>query len=133
MKNVTLFALGVFTGAVLVIFGLGFTSYKKPIVVNNNQQTSSPSASPTNPGKPPLNKNEVAKHSSPSDCWIIVKNKIYDVTSYLSDQHPGGAETITPYCGKEATNAFETKDAGSPHSNAAWSMLDAYYVGDLVI
>jgi hypothetical protein len=73
---------------------------------------------------------EVAKHNSTGDCWIIVNNKVYDVSSYLRS-HPGGRGTITPYCGKEATHAFETKDNGSDHSQRAWSHLDSLYVGDL--
>ena len=32
---------------------------------------------------------EIAKHSSHDDCWIIIRNKVYDVTSFV-DKHPGG-------------------------------------------
>lgn len=72
----------------------------------------------------------VASHNSTSDCYLIINNKVYDVTSYLS-QHPGGARTITPYCGKEATNAFDTKDQGQPHSAMAEQLLKDYYIADL--
>ena len=27
--------------------------------------------------------NEVKKHNKENDCWIIVKNKVYDVTPFL--------------------------------------------------
>lgn len=69
---------------------------------------------------------EAAKHNSAGDCWLVVKNKIYSVSSYLN-KHPGDAETITPFCGKDATAAFE----GKPHSEEAWEMLAPYYVGDI--
>merc|ERR1711924_438156 len=32
---------------------------------------------------------EVAKHSTDSDCWVIVGDDVYDVTKFLGD-HPGG-------------------------------------------
>ncbi|MGD0764801.1 MAG: cytochrome b5-like heme/steroid binding domain-containing protein [Dehalococcoidia bacterium] len=73
---------------------------------------------------------EVAKHNSGGDCWLIINNKVYNVTSYLGS-HPGGRGTITPYCGKEATHAFDTKDIGVSHSQRAVSHLDSLYVGDL--
>jgi cytochrome b involved in lipid metabolism len=73
---------------------------------------------------------EVAKHSSADDCWLIINSKVYDVSEYLRS-HPGGRGTITPYCGKEATHAFETKDRGESHSQKAWNHLDSCYVGDL--
>ena len=33
---------------------------------------------------------EVAKHSSHDDCWVIVRDKVYDVTSFVKE-HPGGS------------------------------------------
>jgi len=73
---------------------------------------------------------EVAKHNSSSDCWLIIENKVYDVSEYLGT-HPGGRGIIIQYCGTEATHAFETKDIGVNHSKTAWSHLDSIYLGDL--
>lgn len=72
----------------------------------------------------------VAVHATAQSCWLIIDGKVYDVTSYLS-QHPGNAETILPYCGKDGSAAFATKDKGQPHSPFAASLLNKYYVGDL--
>ena len=36
---------------------------------------------------------EVSKHSSKDDAWIVLDNNVYDVTSVLS-WHPGGAAAI---------------------------------------
>ncbi|RYR06290.1 hypothetical protein Ahy_B06g086045 isoform A [Arachis hypogaea] len=33
-------------------------------------------------------KSEVSTHNKRTDCWIIIKNKVYDVTSYV-EEHPG--------------------------------------------
>jgi len=75
---------------------------------------------------------EVATHNSTSDCWLIINNTVYDVSKFLGD-HPGGASIIIPYCGKEATKAFDTQDRGSRggHSSSASSMLNGYQIGTL--
>ncbi len=79
-----------------------------------------------------LTMEEVRKHNSASDCWIVIDNKVYDVTNYIQ-YHPGGSETILRYCGKDATQAFMTKDKSrpKPHSPKAVSLLKVFYIGDL--
>ncbi len=78
-----------------------------------------------------LSSEEVSKHNSGNDCWQIINGKVYSLSAYLN-QHPGGAETIVPYCGKEATAAFSNKGGqGSNHSDFAWQLLDKYLVGSL--
>lgn len=32
---------------------------------------------------------EVSKHKSKDDCWVILHAKVYDVTSFVQE-HPGG-------------------------------------------
>ncbi|WVF71747.1 hypothetical protein IAT40_006555 [Kwoniella sp. CBS 6097] len=49
---------------------------------------------------------EVQKHASRDDCWVIIDGKIYDVTDFLN-QHPGGAEIILANAGKDATKIFK--------------------------
>ncbi|KAJ6491796.1 glyoxylate dehydrogenase [Mycena vitilis] len=48
----------------------------------------------------------VAQHSTRESCWIIVHNKVYDITDFL-DEHPGGSKIILRYAGKDATAAYE--------------------------
>lgn len=49
---------------------------------------------------------EVAKHASEGDCWVIVKNVVMDLTSFLND-HPGGKESIVKFAGQDATESFD--------------------------
>ncbi|CAK1588839.1 unnamed protein product [Parnassius mnemosyne] len=58
--------------------------------------------------------------------WIIYKDSVYDVTSYVS-QHPGG-DVILEEAGKDATKAFD--DVG--HSSDARTILDKYKIGEIV-
>jgi uncharacterized protein YjdB len=71
---------------------------------------------------------DVAKHSSSTDCWIVLnKTEVYNVTSFLS-VHPAGPSPITPYCGKDATTAFNNVG----HSSSAVAMEATYLIGNLV-
>lgn len=49
---------------------------------------------------------EVAKHNKEDDCWVIVKNVVMDLTSFLGD-HPGGRESILKFAGQDATESFD--------------------------
>jgi len=70
---------------------------------------------------------EVAKHITKDDLWIVVKGKVYDATKYLED-HPGGAASIMISGGQDCTEEFEAL-----HSSKAWKKLDEFLIGDLVI
>lgn len=73
---------------------------------------------------------EVAKHNSQGDCWLIIDSKVYDVSKYIP-KHPAPPETILDYCGKEATEPFNSKNKGRPHSSRALKLLSSYLVGVL--
>lgn len=79
-----------------------------------------------------LTLDEVARHNLESDCWLVIVNKVYDVTGYLVS-HPGGKPIIVKYCGKDGTIAFASKDKTKAvdHSKMAHDLLNQYYVGDL--
>jgi Cytochrome b5-like Heme/Steroid binding domain len=89
-----------------------------------------PSVAAESPPKSKLSREEVARHNRPEDCWLLIRGKAYDVTRYIAS-HPAPPEVITDYCGKESTQAFETKARGRSHSPYAWQQLDAYVVGEV--
>lgn len=56
---------------------------------------------------------ELAKHSSASDCWVAFEGKAYDVTEFLP-QHPGGVNAIARHCGTQKfEEAFKGKHGTS--------------------
>ncbi|OQV01262.1 Cytochrome b5-like Heme/Steroid binding domain-containing protein [Cladophialophora immunda] len=47
----------------------------------------------------------VQSHTKRDDCWIAVEGKVYDMTRF-APEHPGGAEIIYAYAGRDATEAY---------------------------
>lgn len=84
-----------------------------------------PAAEPAKGGKKTFTLAEVEKHNTEEDCWIIVKDRVYDATEYL-ELHPGGIDSITINAGADATEDFV-----AIHSAKATKMLEKYYIGDL--
>eukprot|EP00929_Paragymnodinium_shiwhaense_P098805 TRINITY_DN60316_c0_g1_i1.p1 TRINITY_DN60316_c0_g1~~TRINITY_DN60316_c0_g1_i1.p1 ORF type:complete len:325 (+),score=83.47 TRINITY_DN60316_c0_g1_i1:75-977(+) len=49
---------------------------------------------------------EVAKHNTKDDAWIIIDGEAIDVTSFIP-LHPGGEDNLTMYMGKDATKDWQ--------------------------
>ena len=49
----------------------------------------------------PFTREEVSKHNTRDDAWIIVDNNVYDVTDFV-DMHPGG-DSILKNVGGDST------------------------------
>ena len=71
---------------------------------------------------------EFSKHDKASDAWIVLNNKIYDVTSVL-EWHPGGKNAIMNYAGKASVDA--TLQYNSIHDSYADGKRDECYLGVL--
>lgn len=69
---------------------------------------------------------EIRTHNLSKDTWLIIHDKVYDITSFL-EEHPGGEEVLFEQAGADATESFE--DVG--HSTDAREMLDQYFLGEL--
>jgi len=48
---------------------------------------------------------EVNKHNSEEDCWLVYEGRIYDVTQYAK-VHPGGRKIFLSK-GKDATDLYK--------------------------
>ena len=69
---------------------------------------------------------EVADHCTMEDGWMVVYDRVYEVTEVLR-RHPGGEEVMAEYLGYDATMAFR----GVGHSKAATRMLQPCLIGIL--
>lgn len=45
----------------------------------------------TSPNLKLLSVQEVATHSNPGDCWLVIEGKVWNLTEF-APEHPGGAE-----------------------------------------
>ena len=69
---------------------------------------------------------EVETHNTKGSAWMVIHNKVYDVTNFMQE-HPGGEEVLLDVLGVDASESFE--DVG--HSNDARDLLKDYLLGDL--
>lgn len=42
---------------------------------------------------------EVKKHTTDKDCWLVIHGKVYDVTEFL-EEHPGGFDIMLTSTGR---------------------------------
>lgn len=49
---------------------------------------------------------EIRKHSSKTDRWLVIDGRVYDVTRWAK-KHPGGERLIATHSGQDATDAWE--------------------------
>ena len=77
------------------------------------------------PGKQ-FTRQEIEKHSSDDNCWIVVEGKVYDVTSVLS-WHPGGKAAILGHAGK--VHQQTSDEFASIHDDFAYQKLNECVMG----
>merc|ERR1719324_1820520 len=93
-----------------------------------SDQATEPEPEPTEDckGRPFMSMADVESHNTQEDVWMVIHDKVYNVTKYLDD-HPGGEEVLMDRAGQNATMDFE--DVG--HSKDARKQLDKFEVGEL--
>ena len=90
-------------GIILAVFGMRKTE--------NTTPTANPAPSiAVGEGLPLYTLADVAKHSTPKDCWTTVNGNVYDLTPFVG-KHPGG-EAILKVCGIDGTKLFVGQHGG---------------------
>jgi cytochrome b5 len=70
---------------------------------------------------------EVAKHCTDEDLWIVIHDKVYDVSKYQLE-HPGGPIVLMNRAGKHASQAFEQ---ASHSKNAIENVMPKWKIGKI--
>jgi len=126
IKKIVTISLVVFIIVVIVILGVNFLTKQNTKTTETNQNIVVPT-NDTNSDKITLS--QISQHATSDNCWLIVSDKVYNVTEYINI-HPAGPDKIISLCGGDATTAFTTR-GGTGHSQAAQEKLSSYYVGEL--
>ncbi|XP_048828609.1 fatty acid 2-hydroxylase [Brienomyrus brachyistius] len=75
-----------------------------------------------------FSRKEVDRHHTKDSCWVLLGNRVYDVTGFLR-RHPGGEALILRRSGSDISQEIE----GPPHRHSAnarrW--MEQYYIGEL--
>ena len=74
----------------------------------------------------PYAREEIAKHASVDDLWVIIDDKVYDLTDYV-DEHPGGVDAVAKNGGGDAPEGFK----GPQHPSRVFDIVEEYRVGVL--
>lgn len=117
-KNLSLFTAA--SLAVFILSGCGTTSTQPtPTQTTNTEDTANA-----------ISLEEVAKHATESDCWIVVHGNVYNLTDFVG-QHPGGP-SIIEQCGKDGTQVFDHRPGSDrPHPARAEAEMAKYKIGVL--
>jgi len=66
---------------------------------------------------------QVSRHNTRGDAWIVVDGKVYDVTEYV-DVHPGD-DAILRFVGGDSSKGFH----GPQHPVSVWDVIAEYEIG----
>lgn len=131
MKKKTIaLSLIVLAGLVLFIISSYHINNNLPNNPDNSKINLINNANQTNSGNfiGAITSTDLAKHNLTTSCWVVYKEKVYDLTSWLP-KHPGSAESILPYCGNSGfEQAFINKHGTT---KVSLFMKVAILIGDL--
>lgn len=132
MNKKVLAGIGILVVILVLVFFIKSAPGGELIIDENNKQVNLPLEEVSGEDDPnTISTSELSKHNSKDDCWIVYKNKVYDITSYIS-RHPGGENKIVRNCGDPVK--FE-EDFTNKHGTSKASLLMnvGTFIGDFDI
>ncbi len=108
MKSTTRIIIFLIITSIIIISMTYFFSTRHSTVYPMNTVTST--STPTTMKEYTLA--EVNKHNDIKSCWTIVRDSVYDLTSFIPN-HPGG-DKILAVCGIDGTSAFTNQHDDQP-------------------
>lgn len=69
---------------------------------------------------------DIYGHNKEDDCWVIINNKVYDVTKF-AEKHPGGRDLMLKCGGSDVTEMFHQY-----HPKAVRTWMHTFCVGKVV-
>lgn len=96
--------------------GTGDGGWMKPSVENQIAAVKQEAGTP----QKQFTREEIEKHDSEQDCWLVVDGKVYDTTSVL-EWHPGGKAALIGHAGK--VHQETSDDFGSIHDGYTYQKL----------
>lgn len=99
-------------------------SKAQPSPSSNLLLNPSPGSRDTNPEKNVFTWDEIKKHNGDNDCWVVVKDQVFDVTKFIP-KHPAGLQAIAGHGGTDVSKQF------AHHSALAQRMFKRHQIGRL--
>lgn len=73
---------------------------------------------------------EVATHNTESDLWVILHEKVYNLTEFVA-KHPGGSDALINVAGTDITDRFSNVESHAKANASIQKQLPSMLVGEL--
>lgn len=116
-------------GGIIIAAGLIIYSQLRPSATTTNQAAMPSKNTPNEQvsNQKTYSLSEVNQHNTPTNCWAVIRDGVYDLTNWIA-QHPGGKNAIIQLCGKDGTSDFTGQHGGDASPER---MLTSMKIGDL--
>ena len=79
--------------------------WMKPHVESEQLERTGGGATESTVGLRLISLDEIEKHNTPNDCWVVIDGRVYDFSPIVHD-HPGGVWSIAAHGGRNASRVF---------------------------